>query len=78
MHTILKGITNKLYYGAHLKVNVKRVLGVPFAHGIADQVHSRPAGRSVKPGREEVPAEYRGQEHLVQHDGQIQGETADE
>ena len=31
----------------------------------------------VKPGREEVTAEYAGQQHLLLHDVQIQGETAD-
>ena len=30
----------------------------------------------VKPGREEVTAEYAGQQHLLLHD--VQGETADE
>ncbi|DBA87915.1 TPA: hypothetical protein ACH3X1_004903 [Trebouxia sp. C0004] len=34
-----------------LKVNIKRVLGVPFAHGTADLVRGHPA--LVKPGREE-------------------------
>lgn len=57
-------------------VNIKRVVGIPFAHGTADLVHGHPA--LVKPGREEVIAEYAGQQHLLLHDVQIQGETADE
>ncbi len=56
-----------------MQVNLKRVLGVPFAHGTADLVRGHPA--LVKPGREEVFAEYAGQQHLVLHDVQIQGET---
>ena len=55
-----------------MQVNKKRVLGVPFAPGTADLVHGQLA--LVKPGREEVIAEYAG--HL--HDVQSQGETADE
>ena len=52
------------------------MLGVPFAHGTANLVHSHPA--LVKPGREEVIAEYAGQQHSLLHDVQIQGKTADE
>ena len=59
-----------------IQVNIKRVLGVPFAHGTADLVRGHPA--LVKPGREEVIAEYAGQQHLLLHDVQIQGETTDE
>ncbi|DBA84469.1 TPA: hypothetical protein ACH3X1_006091 [Trebouxia sp. C0004] len=81
-----KGTTNKLYYGAAdaapqgvyltiedmlTEVNIKRVLGVSFAHSTADLVRGHPA--LVKPGREEVIAEYPGQQHLLLHDVQIQG-----
>ena len=38
-----------------MQVNIKRVLGVPFAHGTADLVRGHPA--LVKPGREEVIVE---------------------
>ncbi len=66
------------------QVNKKRGLGVPFAHGTADLVHGHPADlvrghpALVKPCREEVFAEYAGQQHSVLHDVQIQGKTADE
>ena len=59
-----------------MQVNIKRVVDVPFAHGTADLVRGHPA--LVKPGREEVIAEYAGQQHLHLHDVQSQGETADE
>ena len=42
---------------------VKRMLGVPLAHATADLVHGHLA--LVKPGQEEVFAEYVGQQHLV-------------
>jgi hypothetical protein len=59
-----------------MQVNIKKVLGVPFAHGTADLVHSHAA--LVKPCKEAVFAEYAGQQHSMLHDVQIQGETADE
>ena len=46
-----------------MQVNVKRMLGVPFAHGTADLVCGPPA--LIKPGKEEVSAEYEDQQHLV-------------
>ncbi len=54
----------------------KRVLGVPFVHGASDLVRSHPA--LVKPGSREVVAECAGQQHLVLHDVQNQGKTANE
>ncbi len=59
-----------------MQFNTKRVLGVPFAHGTADLVHGHPA--LIKPCKEEVSAEYAGQQYLMLHDVQIQRETADE
>jgi len=47
----------------NLCMQVNRMLGVPLAHATADLVRGHPA--LVKPGREEVFAEYVGQQHLV-------------
>lgn len=65
VHTISKGTTSctTKQQMLRLKVNVIRMLGVPFAHGTADLVRGHPA--LVKPGRGEVFHEHAGQQHLV-------------
>ena len=55
-----------------MQVNVNRMLGVPFALGTADLLRGPPA--LVKPGKEEVFAEYEDQQHLVLPN--VQGQTA--
>ncbi len=59
-----------------MQVNAKRVIGVPFVHGTSDLVRGHPA--LIKPGSKQVVAECAGQQHLVLHDVQIQGEIANE
>ena len=53
-------------------MQVRRMLGVPLAHATADLVHGHPA--LVKPGREEVFAEYATAFSIA--NVQIQGRTA--
>lgn len=59
-----------------MQVAIKRVLGIPFAHGTADLVRGHPA--LIKPCREGVYGDFAAHKHLLLDDVQIQGETADE
>ncbi len=59
-----------LIVNLRMQVKIKRVLGVPFAYGTADLVRGLAA--LGKPCREEVFAEYAGQQHSMLHDVQIQ------
>lgn len=58
-----------------MRVAIKRVLGIPFAHGSTDLVCGHPA--LVKPCREEPYGNYVGQQQLLLDCVQFQGKTAD-